>query len=453
MFRIGFILILSLVLSTLTAVAEFVPTTFMVEDITTTECVPCLDAITGLDILHNYYHNGELISNRYYSLSGTLSNQDVEDRVAYYNATLFPTVIFNGTNTIVGGGGFIANGSAYLNLLNPHRFMASPIKIDITNFNNQTGAVSARVKMISSSYSLNNQSLTFLLMENNVTPSATHVTRAVLTQPISLSGANAYQDFTANLPIQITYNNANLWVAAIVQLDNRAIIQAASNLPQPQFQIRAAMEFSTAIIDSAVYSYNSSPVWFYNYGQANDYTVKLIKDSGPDDWYFNYCSEDGLCFPGYVPSPFSLESGEYVGYHLNLYVGSSGMAYFHFLVESPNMAPYIIPFTYQTSDTPVTDPSMPTPNIKLMQNYPNPFKTSTTFVVNSPKNAQPIQISIYNSKGQKVNSIQTSNLKAGNNEVTWNATDSKGNRLAAGLYFYRVNDNQNSKTHKLIIMN
>jgi len=444
--------VLILFVSVLTALPQFVPSTMLAEDFTASWCQYCPDSYAGLDVLHNQFHNGEFLSLRYYSQSGELSNAEVDSRTAYYNATLFPTVFFNGLNSVTGGGTDIADGSTYLNLYNPKRFMASPIKIDILSFNSQTGAVSARVKMVDNDYALVNQSFRFILVENNVTPSATRVVRSIITQPISLSGVGNQLDFNASFTIAPTYIQANLWISAIVQLDDHSIIQSASNLPQPQFQIRAAMEFSQTIIAGADTNYVSETIWFYNYGNDNSYTIRLLKDSGPNDWYMNYCDEDGMCYPGFVSNPFNLISGAAKGFHLNLIVGSEGTCTFHFIVESSNHAPYIVPFTYITSGSSVNDNLIVPVSFTLMQNYPNPFSNHTTFTLNAKHPSQGNEIEVFNNKGQKIHSIKTSALKTGENHINWDAKDIKGKRLPDGIYFYRLKEDIVCKPRKMLII-
>jgi len=453
MFRIILLLTLLSWAVWLTADPGFVPKTVIAEDFGSLGCVSCLDANAGIDTLHSYFHAGEFISARYYSQSGDLSNPAVDARAAYYGAYIYPTVIFNGTQDVIGGGTEIADGSTYLSLLMPKRFTTTPVKMEILDFFNQTGVVNARVTIVSDTYQLNSQSLHFILIENDVTAVATHVVRAILTQPITLAGLNSYQDFTATFTIAPAYNPANLWVAAIVQLGDETIVQSASSLSQPQFQIRAAMTYSTEIIGPNNFNYLSDPVWFFNTGETENFTIRVVKDDGPADWYFNFCDEDGACYPGNLPHPFTLQAGAVTGFHLNMLVGSSGTSHFRFVIESSNIQPYEIPFSYQTDDTANDDLILPNAGIRLLQNYPNPFSGVTSFRINSLKSAQPLTIEIYNSKGQKVSRLNTASLKAGMNEISWQASDFRGKPLPNGIYLAKIKGVNISISTKMLIMN
>jgi hypothetical protein len=451
MFRSFIIAIFIITASALCAVADFYPTTMLAEVFGSSSNPACLDAYAGIDTLHSNYHNGEFISARYYSQSDDLSNIDSEARVEYYNVNLFPTVIFNGIQTVLGNGVGVSDGSVYTNILQPRLFTASPLKIAITGFNGSSGIINARVTMMSPTYALVNQSFRFLLLENNVYATATHVVREVITQPITLSGAGNYLDFTATFTSVPPGSRPEYWAAAIVQLDNRSIIQTASTLAQPEYQIRAAMSFSPAIIAPANYNYTSQPIYFFNTGLADNYTIRLIKDDGPEDWYFNYCSENGECYPGSVPNPFTLAAGDTIGFHLNLLIGSSGIGNFHFEVESPNIAPYMVPFTYQTG-TSNEDPYLPTADIRMLQNFPNPFSGSTTLRVSAKQAAMAVDITIYNSRGQKVKTFNLNKLNKGMNELVWSGTDNNGKQLPQGIYFSQINGIGDTQIRKMLLL-
>ena len=92
--------------------------------------------------------------------------------------------------------------------------------------------------------------------------------------------------------------------------------------------------------------------------------------------------------------------------------------------------------------------------IKLMQNYPNPFsstnaKTTIEFELKKPGKTE---VAIYNVKGQKVKTLLNENLKLGNHILLWNGNDEKGNKVANGLYFYKVEQNKETKVKKMILI-
>lgn len=85
------------------------------------------------------------------------------------------------------------------------------------------------------------------------------------------------------------------------------------------------------------------------------------------------------------------------------------------------------------------------PSITNILNYPNPFSTSTQFVFTLTGATIPEQliIQIFSASGKVVKEItreQLGNLHIGTNltEYKWDGTDNFGDRLANGVYFYRV---------------
>jgi hypothetical protein len=97
----------------------------------------------------------------------------------------------------------------------------------------------------------------------------------------------------------------------------------------------------------------------------------------------------------------------------------------------------------------------------LGANYPNPFNPSTviSFQVggdifqNTERMAlHPVNISIYNVKGQKVRTLIDDMFPTGEHSVVWNGTDDSGKSVSSGVYFYRMNTDRYSATRKMILM-
>ncbi|MCW3119997.1 MAG: hypothetical protein JWM28_4079 [Chitinophagaceae bacterium] len=93
------------------------------------------------------------------------------------------------------------------------------------------------------------------------------------------------------------------------------------------------------------------------------------------------------------------------------------------------------------------------PMISNMLNYPNPFTTSTAFVftVTGSEVPQNIRIQILTITGKIVRDItkqELGSLHIGRNitEFKWDGTDQYGQKLANGIYLYRVITNLNGKS-------
>ena len=86
----------------------------------------------------------------------------------------------------------------------------------------------------------------------------------------------------------------------------------------------------------------------------------------------------------------------------------------------------------------------------LHQNFPNPFN-STTSIGYTLKEDSPVRLTIYNLLGQKVVVLVDGLQKAGVNSVIWDGKDPKGNPLPSGIYFYRLELEQESQTRKMVL--
>ncbi|MBL0144570.1 MAG: hypothetical protein IPP48_01175 [Chitinophagaceae bacterium] len=91
--------------------------------------------------------------------------------------------------------------------------------------------------------------------------------------------------------------------------------------------------------------------------------------------------------------------------------------------------------------------------ISNMLNYPNPFTTSTAFVftITGVEVPQNIRIQILTITGKIVKEItkdELGPLHVGRNitEYKWDGTDTYGQKLANGVYLYRVVTNLNGKS-------
>ena len=88
----------------------------------------------------------------------------------------------------------------------------------------------------------------------------------------------------------------------------------------------------------------------------------------------------------------------------------------------------------------------------LKQNYPNPFNPVTQIVYELPK-ASNVTLEIYNVLGQRVCTL-VNNLKqpTGTYNVIWNAVDDRGQKLASGVYIYRIQTNDFVNSKKMVLI-
>lgn len=96
----------------------------------------------------------------------------------------------------------------------------------------------------------------------------------------------------------------------------------------------------------------------------------------------------------------------------------------------------------------------------LSQNYPNPFRSgatsrsagnpTTNIEYQLPKPGR-VQLTIYNTLGQKVVRLVNDLREAGNHTVLWNGRDQHGNLVPSGVYHYRLEADGFVSTKKMVL--
>ena len=86
----------------------------------------------------------------------------------------------------------------------------------------------------------------------------------------------------------------------------------------------------------------------------------------------------------------------------------------------------------------------------LGANYPNPFNPATTIPLVVPAGAKNVDLTIYNMLGQPMRQVWTGPLPAGEHELTWDGRDAQGQPVAAGVYVYRLQVDEQTRTRKMV---
>lgn len=77
------------------------------------------------------------------------------------------------------------------------------------------------------------------------------------------------------------------------------------------------------------------------------------------------------------------------------------------------------------------------------QNFPNPFRKATTFMLNLPKDDH-VSINIFSLSGKKLCTVVDTDMKCGVNRIQW-----KDVKLTSGIYIYRIKTSSLTLTNKL----
>jgi hypothetical protein len=83
--------------------------------------------------------------------------------------------------------------------------------------------------------------------------------------------------------------------------------------------------------------------------------------------------------------------------------------------------------------------------------YPNPFRNETVISFETQKESR-VSIGIYNISGQLISMLFDDEVSAGRHEVRWDGSNSSGNTVAEGMYFYRLQSADEQVTGKLMRM-
>jgi len=83
---------------------------------------------------------------------------------------------------------------------------------------------------------------------------------------------------------------------------------------------------------------------------------------------------------------------------------------------------------------------------ELFQNYPNPFNPSTTIKYALAKSEHVI-ITVYNTLGQKIESLLDKPMPTGHYQINFNGQD-----LPSGVYYYRMEAGEYIQTYKMLLV-
>jgi choice-of-anchor B domain-containing protein len=87
----------------------------------------------------------------------------------------------------------------------------------------------------------------------------------------------------------------------------------------------------------------------------------------------------------------------------------------------------------------------------LAQNSPNPFNPSTRISFNLAGRGA-ARLYIYDVNGARVATLVDGELSAGAHSVAWNGTDSRGETVASGVYYYRLDAGHDSATKQMVLL-
>lgn len=162
----------------------------------------------------------------------------------------------------------------------------------------------------------------------------------------------------------------------------------------------------------------------------------FVLNRGGEDLVVSSVSVAGAEFTLESTAGFTVASGEqrrvqvtFTATGAGSHAGSLTMA-----SNDPFEPALVVPLFAVVSDTGA--PARPEETLDLA-NSPNPFSDQTRFSFALPQAAE-VRLHVYDIQGRLVRSIDAGVRAAGAQELTWDARDDSGRRIASGLYFYRM---------------
>ena len=101
--------------------------------------------------------------------------------------------------------------------------------------------------------------------------------------------------------------------------------------------------------------------------------------------------------------------------------------------------------------TSTDDGSLGPESYTLHQNYPNPFNPVTTISYDIPEDAL-VNVTIYNMGGEVVKTLINQTQTSGYKSIQWNATNTVGQAVSAGLYLYRIHAGDFIISKKMVLL-
>jgi hypothetical protein len=88
---------------------------------------------------------------------------------------------------------------------------------------------------------------------------------------------------------------------------------------------------------------------------------------------------------------------------------------------------------------------------RVAQNFPNPFNPKTAIRFDLPE-AQVAQVAVFGADGRLVRLLLDELRPAGFHQVVWDGTDSAGEQVASGVYFYSIQAGPLNETRKMLLL-
>jgi hypothetical protein len=95
--------------------------------------------------------------------------------------------------------------------------------------------------------------------------------------------------------------------------------------------------------------------------------------------------------------------------------------------------------------------NVPIREVTLDQNNPNPFNPATSITFTLPS-VQHVRLDVYDATGRFVKRLFEGTGRIGANHLEWTGTNSKGERVGSGVYYYKLTAGKRVETRKMVLL-
>ncbi len=88
---------------------------------------------------------------------------------------------------------------------------------------------------------------------------------------------------------------------------------------------------------------------------------------------------------------------------------------------------------------------------ELKGNYPNPFNPETTISFSLAEKSD-VRIDVFNILGQKVKTLVSQKMDAGNHSIVWEGKDQNNHQVGSGVYFYKMKTGRYVSVKKMLLI-
>ncbi len=262
-----------------------------------------------------------------------MGNADSNARNAYYNATAFPTVHWQGVIRQVGAGPDLIDGEPYRALINSLLPTPSYFKITVNAFDLSApdGSIDLDIEVMETVPDISQMVLRMSITEDELPYGADvyhNVNRDMLPDtPITVDQVGQVQNVQMPFTVDPTWVEANLEVVAFIQDDaDKYVHQSTSTAAGHEYSMRYYALGERGAIGPLFTAHDFGFFRLYNFGtMTDDFTVTLTLD-GPADWVGSLCDQS-MCYGDVVER--TLAPGEYVELYPDIFPLSSGYAHIY----------------------------------------------------------------------------------------------------------------------------